>query len=129
MIKLYWLDAEWILIVPGRDQHSGDLLSRLMAARDEQGNALGDDVIYSQVGGFLFAGFEVSVQDEDEDDVHIYSTVNFNAQCTEWWGVGWGGGVEEKCSGLTDPLRDNIQRWAGERALTWIQMSISLLKT
>ena len=45
-----------------------------MAARDEQGNALGDDVIYSQVGGFLFAGFEVSVQDEDEDDVHIYST-------------------------------------------------------
>ena len=71
MINVYWLDAQWILIVPGRDQHSGDLLSRLMAARDEQGNALGDDVIYSQVGGFLFAGFEVSVHD---DDVHIYST-------------------------------------------------------
>ena len=48
-----------------------------MAARDEQGNALGDDVIYSQVGGFLFAGFEVSVHhddDDDDDDVHMYST-------------------------------------------------------
>ncbi|KAL8609195.1 hypothetical protein ACOMHN_058815 [Nucella lapillus] len=42
----------------GGDCHSGDLLSRLMAARDEQGKALSDNVIFSQVAGFLFAGYE-----------------------------------------------------------------------
>ena len=31
-----------------------------MAARDEEGNSLDDEVIYSQVAGFLFAGFEVT---------------------------------------------------------------------
>ncbi|KAK7094396.1 uncharacterized protein [Littorina saxatilis] len=44
----------------GGDSHSGDLLSRLMTAQDEAGNTLNDDMIYSQVGGFLFAGFETT---------------------------------------------------------------------
>ena len=54
--------------ISGTDQHSGDLLTRLMVARDEQGNALTDDIIFSQVGGFLFAGFEVSLRNLVENN-------------------------------------------------------------
>lgn len=39
---------------------SRDLLSTLLTAQDEEGNTLSDDIIYSQVGGFLFAGFETT---------------------------------------------------------------------
>ncbi|KAK7474093.1 hypothetical protein BaRGS_00034699 [Batillaria attramentaria] len=39
---------------------SKDLLSALLAAKDEEGNSLPDNIIYSQVGGFLFAGFETT---------------------------------------------------------------------
>ncbi|XP_005093330.1 cytochrome P450 72A15 [Aplysia californica] len=39
---------------------SKDLLSLLLLARDEQGNALSDECLSSQVGGFLFAGFETT---------------------------------------------------------------------
>nr|KAG5689872.1 hypothetical protein BaRGS_002383 [Batillaria attramentaria] len=53
--------------VPAQEvmQHIGgdsskDLLSALLAAKDEEGNSLPDNIIYSQVGGFLFAGFETT---------------------------------------------------------------------
>lgn len=39
---------------------SPDLLSRLLMARDDMGNPLSDSCIRSQIGGFLFAGFETT---------------------------------------------------------------------
>ena len=43
----------------GKDS-SVDLLSRLLMARDDQGNSLSDECVNANVGGFLFAGFETT---------------------------------------------------------------------
>ena len=37
------------------------MLARLILARDEQGRPLSDDCLKNQVGGFLFAGYEVKI--------------------------------------------------------------------
>ncbi|XP_046547320.1 cytochrome P450 3A6-like isoform X1 [Haliotis rubra] len=41
-------------------EHKGDLLSILFQAKDEDGNSLQDKVIFDQIAGFLFAGFETT---------------------------------------------------------------------
>ncbi|XP_046381306.2 cytochrome P450 3A6-like [Haliotis rufescens] len=41
-------------------EHKGDLLSILFQARDEDGKSLQDNVIFDQIAGFLFAGFETT---------------------------------------------------------------------
>ena len=41
-------------------EKSNDLLSRLLRAKDDEGRTLNDESLFGQIGGFLFAGFEVS---------------------------------------------------------------------